>query len=45
AGLHTVLVLTGISDEAEIARYPFRPDEVLAGVHELVAAAPVETEL
>ncbi len=36
AGLHTVLVLTGISDRAEIERYPFRPDEVLAGVHELL---------
>lgn len=36
AGLHTVLVLTGISDEAEIARYPFRPSETLAGVHELL---------
>lgn len=39
AGLHTVLVLTGISDQAEIERYPFRPDEVLAGVHELVDPA------
>ncbi len=38
AGLHTVLVLSGISDQAEIARYPFRPDEVLEGVHELVDA-------
>jgi NagD protein len=36
AGLHTILVLTGISDEAEINRYPFRPDEVISGVHELV---------
>ncbi|PZQ87426.1 MAG: TIGR01457 family HAD-type hydrolase [Leifsonia xyli] len=36
AGLHTVLVLTGISDQAEIERYPFRPDEILAGVHELL---------
>jgi NagD protein len=36
AGLHTVLVLTGISDAAEIARYPFRPSETLAGVHELL---------
>ena len=44
AGLHTVLVLTGISDHAEIERYPFRPDEVLRGVFELVDAAPVETE-
>ncbi len=24
AGLHTVLVMTGISDQAEIDRYPFR---------------------
>ena len=45
AGLHTVLVLTGISDEAEIARYPFRPDEILTGVHELVTASPAESEL
>ena len=44
AGLHTVLVLTGISDQAEIERYPFRPDEVLNGVFELVDAAPAETE-
>ncbi|MFT4283921.1 MAG: HAD-IIA family hydrolase [Protaetiibacter sp.] len=36
AGLHTVLVLTGISDRSEIERYPFRPDETLAGVHELL---------
>ncbi|HEY9424910.1 MAG TPA: HAD-IIA family hydrolase [Microterricola sp.] len=45
AGLHTILVLTGISDDAEINRYPFRPDEVLAGVHELVHPEPLETEL
>ncbi|CAN5283566.1 HAD-IIA family hydrolase [soil metagenome] len=36
AGLHTILVLTGISDQAEIARYPFRPDEVLGSVAELL---------
>jgi NagD protein len=36
AGLHTVLVLTGISDRAEIERYPFRPDEVLESVADLV---------
>lgn len=36
AGLHTVLVLTGISDQTEIERYPFRPDEILSGVHELL---------
>jgi NagD protein len=36
AGLHTILVLTGISDQAEIERYPFRPNEVLSGVSELI---------
>ncbi|WP_120339101.1 HAD-IIA family hydrolase [Cryobacterium soli] len=44
AGLHTVLVLTGISDTAEIARYPFRPDEILDGVHQLLSAEPVESD-
>lgn len=36
AGLHTILVLTGISDQAEIERFPFRPDEVLESVVELL---------
>lgn len=36
AGLHTILVLTGISDQAEIDRYPFRPDEVLDSVADLL---------
>jgi NagD protein len=36
AGLHTVLVLTGISDEAEIKKYPFRPTEILNSVADLV---------
>jgi NagD protein len=36
AGLHTVLVLTGIADQSEIEKYPFRPDEILSGVHELL---------
>lgn len=45
AGLHTILVLSGISDQAEIDRYPFRPDEILPGVSELVSPAPVESEL
>ncbi|NYJ21253.1 HAD-IIA family hydrolase [Glaciibacter psychrotolerans] len=44
AGLHTILVMTGISDEAEINRYPFRPDEILSGVHKLVTAAPSESD-
>jgi NagD protein len=45
AGLHTVLVLTGISDEAEIERYPFRPDEILTSVADLLATEPVESDL
>ena len=44
AGLHTILVMTGISDPAEVSRYPFRPDEILAGVHELVSKEPVESD-
>jgi NagD protein len=36
AGLHTILVRTGISDDAEIAKYPFRPTEVLTSVADLV---------
>lgn len=36
AGLHTVLVRTGISDDAEIAKYPFRPTEILNSVADLV---------
>ncbi|MFD3443672.1 HAD-IIA family hydrolase [Microbacteriaceae bacterium 4G12] len=45
AGLYTVLVMSGISDEAELLRYPFRPDEILGGVDELVEPEPVESEL
>ncbi|WP_293695511.1 HAD-IIA family hydrolase [uncultured Agrococcus sp.] len=36
AGLHTVLVMTGISSRSSIVQYPFRPNEILEGVHELV---------
>ena len=36
AGLHTVLVMTGISDKAEIEKFPFRPNEVLGSVAELL---------
>lgn len=39
AGLHTILVMTGISDAAEIERYPFRPDEVLPSVAALIPAS------
>jgi NagD protein len=45
AGLHTVLVLTGISDQAEIERYPFRPAEVLNSVADLLETGLIESEL
>jgi NagD protein len=45
AGLHTVLVLTGISDRAEIEKYPFRPDEVVDSVADLVVGEPIESDL
>jgi NagD protein len=45
AGLHTILVLTGISDFAEIERYPFRPDEILNSVADLLAVEPIESDL
>ena len=41
AGLHTILVMTGISDAAEIDRYPFRPDEVLESVADLLEPGPI----
>ena len=45
AGLHTVLVMSGISDDNEIARYPFRPDEILESVADLVREGPLESDL
>ena len=45
AGLHTVLVMTGISSADTLASYPFRPDEVLGGVGELVPGEPVTSEI
>lgn len=36
AGLHTILVMTGIADQAEIEKFPFRPDEVLGSVADLL---------
>jgi NagD protein len=44
AGLHTILVLTGISDQAEIEKYPFRPDEILSGVKDLLRTEPFESD-
>ena len=45
AGLHTILVLTGISDQAEIERYPFRPNEIIGSVAQLVAGEPLEADI
>jgi NagD protein len=45
AGLHTILVLTGISDEAEISKYPFRPDEILNSVADLLEVDEIESDL
>lgn len=36
AGLHTVLVMTGIATRSQVAKFPFRPSETLEGVFELV---------
>ncbi len=36
AGLHTVLVLTGVTTRESMLQYPYRPDTVLRGVDELV---------
>jgi NagD protein len=41
AGLHTILVLTGISDQVEIQKYPFRPDEIVNSVADLLPPVPV----
>ena len=35
AGMRTVLVRSGISDDHEISRYPYRPSAVLKSVAEL----------
>jgi NagD protein len=44
AGLHTILVLTGISDQSEIDRYPFRPSEIVNSVADLLVTDLIETE-
>jgi len=39
AGLHTVLVLTGISTTSSMTQFPYRPVEILDGVHQMLAGA------
>jgi NagD protein len=36
AGLYTILVLTGVTAEGDIDRFPFRPSRVAASIAELV---------
>ncbi len=36
AGLHTVLVLSGLTTMADVETYPFRPDQVVLSVAELL---------
>lgn len=35
AGMETILVLTGLTTEAEVTRYPYRPTQVIASVAEI----------
>lgn len=45
AGLHTVLVLTGITTPESMQRFPFRPDEMIDGVFELLSDQPIESDV
>jgi NagD protein len=36
AGLHTILVLTGISTKTDMERFPYRPSRVIASVADLI---------
>jgi NagD protein len=36
AGLHTVLVLTGVTQSAETERFPYRPSRIVASIAELL---------
>jgi NagD protein len=37
AGLHAILVLTGVTQRGEIDRFPYRPSQVVDGIGDLVA--------
>ena len=36
AGLHTILVLTGVTTREEVERFPYRPSQVVDGIGDLV---------
>ena len=37
AGLHAILVLTGVTQRGEIERFPYRPSQIVDGIGDLVA--------
>jgi NagD protein len=37
AGMHTVLVLTGVASRAEVERYPYRPSRIVDSIADLLA--------
>jgi NagD protein len=37
AGMHTVLVLTGITSRANAERFPYRPSRIVDSIADLVA--------
>ncbi len=36
AGLHTILVLTGVTGPSEVERFPYRPSQIVDGIGDLV---------
>jgi NagD protein len=36
AGLHTILVLTGIATKSDVERFPYRPSRVVASIADLI---------
>lgn len=41
AGMHTFLVLTGLTTPADVDRYPFRPSTVVDSIADLVGLIDV----
>ena len=36
AGMETILVLTGVTDRAQVDRYPYRPSRVVDSIADLI---------
>ncbi len=43
-GIHTILVLTGVSKKKEVSTFPYRPSEILEGVHELLDSSKASSQ-